>query len=92
MVSPHTHTKNFIIILVTMALQLPLNGFAAGDIPKLADSFLERFNRGEVRFLVSTEAGGEGIDLCHRRPGAGAAPGRQCGPTRRHRGGIAQSR
>ena len=28
----------------------------------------ERFNRGEIRFLVSTEAGGEGIDLqdkCH---------------------------
>jgi superfamily II DNA or RNA helicase len=31
-------------------------------------SAAERFNRGEVRFLVSTEAGGEGIDLqerCH---------------------------
>ncbi|WP_338115485.1 DEAD/DEAH box helicase [Thiocystis minor] len=26
----------------------------------------ERFNAGEVRFLVSTEAGGEGIDLQHR--------------------------
>ena len=28
----------------------------------------ERFNRGEIRFLISTEAGGEGIDLqeqCH---------------------------
>ncbi|WP_317110691.1 C-terminal helicase domain-containing protein [Chroococcidiopsis sp. SAG 2025] len=23
----------------------------------------EKFNRGEVRFLISTEAGGEGIDL-----------------------------
>jgi ERCC4-related helicase len=32
------------------------------------DKTAERFNRGEIRFLVSTEAGGEGIDLqekCH---------------------------
>lgn len=32
------------------------------------DDAADRFNRGEVRFLVSTEAGGEGIDLqerCH---------------------------
>jgi hypothetical protein len=32
--------------------------------PRTAAS--ERFNSGQVRFLVSTEAGGEGIDLQHR--------------------------
>lgn len=44
---------------------------SSGDVVKLREprtSAAARFNAGEVRFLVSTEAGGEGIDLqeqCH---------------------------
>ena len=44
---------------------------ASGRVRTLAErreSAADRFNAGEVRFLVSTEAGGEGIDLqerCH---------------------------
>lgn len=40
----------------------------ARTITETRDVAADQFNRGEVRFLVSTEAGGEGIDLqeqCH---------------------------
>lgn len=38
------------------------------SLSEMRDAAAERFNSGEARFLVSTEAGGEGIDLqenCH---------------------------
>jgi hypothetical protein len=41
----------------------------SGKVEQLRESrtaAAERFNSGQVRFLISTEAGGEGIDLQHR--------------------------
>jgi superfamily II DNA or RNA helicase len=41
----------------------------SGEVVRLRESrthAAERFNAGKARFLVSTEAGGEGIDLQHR--------------------------
>jgi hypothetical protein len=50
------------------AEEIPISGGGYGELRSTREDAAERFNNGSYRFMVSTEAAGEGIDLqrnCH---------------------------
>jgi len=50
------------------AREVKLSGGNIVNLKEVRENAVEKFNRGDVRFMVSTEAAGEGIDLqdaCH---------------------------